>query len=644
MSNHLLTPQDSLNFKSVQAAQISPDGKLIAFTVCDLFKVDTKEPKSQIWVVGSDGSNARPFSSGPRTDEQPRWSPDGQTLAFLSDRVKDGHPQIYFISRDGGEAQALTQVEGKLVDFAWSRDGKSIIFLMEDAETPEGKKRKEDKNDAIEFEQHPKFARVWMLDMKSHEARQVTQGDVHVWEFEESPDGRDFVLLVSDSPSEYEWYHSRLAHVSASVGVPETVFTPKGNKQLAMPRWSPNGKQIALVSCLWSDRGFIAGDLWVMDADGQNARNVTDGAPRDVSSFEWMDDGRLLFVGYENGDGAIGMIDASTGAYQPLWCGNAAFLDRAWQRFTRSRDGSTIAVVREDPTNPPDVWIVQMQGESLEWKQLTHLNPQAAELELGAMEKVFWKSNDGREIQGFVVKPVGYQASKKYPLIVWVHGGPAGVYAPRYYAMGTRAQLLAANGFVVLLPNPRGSVGWGTRFTESNVGDMGGMDWQDILAGVEYCIDQGLADENRLGLAGWSYGGFMTAWGIVSERTRFKAAMVGAGITNWVSFHGTSNLSVWDAIANNADPYDPSPDNPYEKFSPMNRAKNSRTPTLILHGEADPYVPVGQGYEFYRALKDNGVQVELVVYPREGHGIMEKNHQLDMQQRIVDWFKKHLMD
>ena len=210
--------------------------------------------------------------------------------------------------------------------------------------------------------------------------------------------------------------------------------------------------------------------------------------------------------------------------------------------------------------------------------------------------------------------------------------------------MGTRAQLLAANGFVVLLPNPRGSVGWGTRFTESNVGDMGGMDWQDILAGVEYCIDQGLADENRLGLAGWSYGGFMTAWGLGSERTKFKAAMVGAGITNWVSFHGTSNLCVWDAIANNADPYDPSSDNPYSKFSPMNRAKNCRTPTLILHGEADPYVPVGQGYEFYRALKDNGVQVELVVYPREGHGIMEKNHQLDMQQRIVDWFKKHLMD
>ena len=281
-----------------------------------------------------------------------------------------------------------------------------------------------------------------------------------------------------------------------------------------------------------------------------------------------------------------------------------------------------------------------MNQNALEWKQLTQMNPQAADLKLGELEQLHWKSRDGLEIQGYLIKPPGYIANQSYPLIVWVHGGPAGIFGPRYYALNSYFQLLAANGFMVLLPNPRGSVGWGTAFTESNVGDMGGMDWQDIMAGVDYCIAQGFADQNRLGLAGWSYGGFMTAWGI-TQTDRFKAAMMGAAITDWLSFHGTSNLAVWDQVANDASPYEQG--GPYDKFSPMNYIARVKTPTLILHGEADPYVPVSQGYEVFRALKDLGVETEMIVYPREGHHFDEKNHQLDLMRRIVEWFKKHLM-
>ncbi len=639
-SSHLLTAQDALDLKSVHDAQISPDGALVAFTVGDVFKTDTKIPKSQVWVANADGSGARVFTSGPRSDSHPRWSPDGSFLAFLSDRIEDGKPQIYLIAREGGEARALTEEKGSLLSFQWSHDSKQIAFRIEDAETDEEKKRKEERDDANEFEQHPKFARVWILDLATRAARLITQGNVHAWEFDWSRDGRELVLVASDAPAEYEWYRTRLARVPARGGKPKTIFVPKGNKQLAMPRWSPDGKRIAFIACLWSDRGVIAGDLFVMNADGSGVRNLTEGARRDVSSYEWTNDGgAFVVVGFEAGDSAIGTLDAETGAYKRWWSGDAAFMDRFWQHFSISRDGATLAVAREDVKNPPDIWIAHVKNDALTWKQLSRVNPQTDEIQIGAMEKIGWKSSDGMDIQGYLVKPLGYRKGKRYPLIVWVHGGPASNYGPRYYALGQRAQLLAANGFIVLLPNPRGSYGWGTAFTESNVGDLGGRDWQDILAGVDYCIAQGFADPQRLGLAGWSYGGFMTAWGI-TQTNRFKAAMMGAAITNWLSFHGTSNLAVWDHIANNASPFERG--GTYDKFSPMNFIARVNTPTLILHGEADPYVPVSQGYEVFRALKDLGIETEMVVYPREGHGILEKNHQLDLMRRLVEWFKRYL--
>jgi dipeptidyl aminopeptidase/acylaminoacyl peptidase len=638
-TSHPLTIEDSANIKNVSDAQISPDGKLIAFVVSENYKVDTKRPKSQIWLANTNGSHTRAFTTGSRSDTLPRWSPDSATLAFLSDRLQDGQAQIFLIPREGSEARALTDVKGAILDLQWSHDGKQIAFLLEDAETDDEKKRKEQKDDAIEFEQHPKFARVWLVDVASGKMRQVTQGDMHVWEFAWSPDNRDFVLLVSNAPFEYEWYRPRFARVPAKGGVPKTIFTPQRGKQLALPRWSPNGKQIAFLSCVWSDRGVVAGDLWTMNADGSNTRNLTAGASRDVSDFYWTNDGDgFIVMGYDTGDAAIGVLNLD-GAYWQLWRGDFGFAGRFWQHFTLSRKHTLLAAVREDPQNPPEVWLARIKQSKLEWRQLSQVNSQTREFKIGTTEKIFWNSVDGKMMQGYVIKPVGYRPGNRYPMVTWVHGGPASNFGARYYALGHRAQLLAAKGIMVFLPNPRGSVGFGTAFTESNVGDLGGMDWQDILTGINHLVDQGLADAERLGLAGWSYGGFMTAWGL-TQTNRFKAALVGAAITNWLSFHGTSNLAVWDEIANDDNPYNRG--GKYDKFSPMNFVHRVATPTLILHGEADPYVPVSQGYEYYRALKDRGVPVEMVVYPREGHGITEKNHYFDMNKRVVDWFVKYL--
>jgi dipeptidyl aminopeptidase/acylaminoacyl peptidase len=302
-----------------------------------------------------------------------------------------------------------------------------------------------------------------------------------------------------------------------------------------------------------------------------------------------------------------------------------------------SRDQKTIAVAREDVYHPRDVWIAHL-SESVEWKQLTWMNPQTEEIALGETESIRWQAPDGWEIQGFLIKPLNYEKGKRYPLITNVHGGPSWYFGYRYYGFGT-LHMLAARGYAVLLPNPRGSVSWGTAFTESNVGDMGGKDFGDILAGIDSLIAQGIADANRLGIMGGSYGGFMVAWA-VTQTDRFRAAVNLFGITNWLSFHGTSNLAAWDAIHLAADPY--AVNGTYAQFSPMTHVQRVKTPTLILQGEIDPYVPASQSYEFFRALKDHKVETELVVYPREKHGFVEKKHYVDSIKRIVEWFERHI--
>lgn len=308
-------------------------------------------------------------------------------------------------------------------------------------------------------------------------------------------------------------------------------------------------------------------------------------------------------------------------------------------RFSRSRNGIN-AVVRASPTAPRDVWVGQETRGQLKWKQLTAMNPQMQQVALGEQEIVRWTGTDGLGIQGILVKPAGYKAGQRVPLVVIPHGGPTSLYANGFSNSRDWGQHLAARGMAVLLPNFRGSTGWGIEFAEANVGDLGGNDFQDVMRGVDAMIARGLADPKRVGIGGWSYGGFMTAWSI-TQTDRFKAAVMGAGISNWLSFHGNSHLNTWDAIHYSASPYER--DGVFQKFSPINHVTNAKTPTLILHGESDRDVPLEQSYQFYRGLKDHGVETQLVIYPREEHTISETKHVHDLLRRVVGWFEWHLM-
>lgn len=637
-----LTPEDAISFRLVEDAQISPDGSGVAFVSGDSFKSDSKWPKSTIWIVDAVAGEPRQLTAGPRTDSLPRWSPDGQRLAFLSDRLKDGQRQVFLMSPAGGEALPLTDIQGAIPTprglnaLQWSPDGRRLAFLREDPETDEERRRREALDDAVEFERNPKFVRVWVVDVATKELRCVSPNALQIWEFAWSPDSQGFAAVVSDVPYEWAWYSNRL--VTFPCAAPATTIW-QSQRQTALPVWSQDATQIAFISSNWSDRNCVAGDVWVVGADGSEGRDISPGLAASLGWMEWSPDGRaLLAIGHDCGGVGLYRLPVVGQGHERIWWRQAAVAEAHWPRFSQSANGN-LAVVLEDADHPRDVWLAPGSAEAATWKQLTHFNPQAADIAIGQTSVVHWKGAGGWEMQGLLIMPVGFEPGRKCPLVMWVHGGPTGVSASRYYAAFGWNQLLANAGYAVFLPNYRGSVGWGLEFAESNIGDMGGRDFEDMLLGIDSLIAAGIADGDRLAIAGWSYGGFTAAWA-VSQTSRFRAAVMGAGISHWPSFHGKSALADWDAIHYGTSPYQPN--GQFQKFSPLTHYENLQTPTLILHGAEDQDVPVEQAYLFHRALKDKGVPTELVVYPREDHAVKERRHLVDMSQRVLAWMERYL--
>ncbi len=640
------TIDDICGFRQLSDAQLSPDGKVIAFVVGDSYVSDGKLPKANIWTVSAEGKEVRAFTSGPRSDTAPRWSPDGRWLAFLSDREKDGFYQLHLLPRQGGEARRLGAVEGvipttrSLNCLQWSSDGLELFFLMTDPETEEERRRREERDDAIEFEQNPKYTRLYRMNVGSGETACLSPQGLQIWEFAPAPSGRQFAAVCSPSPFEQAWYTCHLITFDESQSEPVVLYG--GPRQVSSPAWSPDGKLVAFLSSNWSDRGVVGGGIFVVPSSGGTLHELASDQEASFTWLEWLEDSEgLVAASHEWGEMALSEVRLDPGTRRHLWRGPAILSEANWPRFTRDSVGS-VAVVRQDSQHPRQVWLGRPSGDGLAWSQLTHFNKQAGELSLGSVESVRWKGADGWEMQGFLILPPKSDSEPPCPLVTSVHGGPTFAYGCEYCVDSRWFQQLAVQGIGVFLPNPRGSTGRGLAFAESNIGDMGGKDWEDIQKGIDALIDRRVADPERLGITGGSYGGYMTAWA-VTQTDRFKAAVMLAGISDWRSFHGRSYLCDWDAIHYaGADPWDP--DGIFRHRSPITHVKNVVTPTLILHGQEDLDVPVEQGYFFYRALKDLAVETELVVYPREPHSIREKAHVLDSNRRTTKWFTRHLLD
>jgi dipeptidyl aminopeptidase/acylaminoacyl peptidase len=412
------------------------------------------------------------------------------------------------------------------------------------------------------------------------------------------------------------------------------AYAPPNDRQLAVPRWSPDGKQIAFIGGLMSDQGFNGGDIFVVSSQGGEPRNVTPARKASPSGLVWQGANELVFTEAVEGGSAISTIDVASGETERLWKGSEGIHHAGnFPNFSVAKDGRTSAVVRSLWEQPPEVWA----GPVGNWQQLTHVNA-SQQPHWGKAESVIWNS-DGFRAQGWLVYPENFDPGKRYPMVVEIHGGPAGVRTASWPTARFDMSVMAGLGYFVFFPNPRGSYGEGEAFTRANVKDFGHGDLRDVLAGVDTVIKKVPIDENRIGLTGWSYGGFMTMWA-VTQTNRFRAAVAGAGIANWKSYYGENSIDEWMIPYFGASVYD----DPavYAKSSAIDFIKQVKTPTLVVVGERDGECPAPQSFEFWHALKTLGVPTQLVVYAGEGHAFHDAKDRLDVLRRTLAWFDQYL--
>jgi dipeptidyl aminopeptidase/acylaminoacyl peptidase len=640
-----ITIEAALAVKDVGGPQWSPDGRWIAFTISEWNKKEDRRD-SHIYIISAGGGQPVRLTNGERGESAPQWSPDGTRIAFLANRDTAAQAtagqggrgnQVWAISTTGGEAEKITDEESGIQQYRWSPDGRQIAYIVRDApkDKAEREKRKKDKFDAIVVDTDFTYSHLWAINVSTKEKKRVTEGSLTAADPQWSPDGRWIAYVISRSGAQESSFtdisedrNSDIYIVSATGGPPRQLTTSRGPD--SQPRWSPDGKWVAYLASddqsVWAPKT----NLTVIAAEGGAPRNLTQGYSDSVFGIEWSPDGRSIYTA-----GSVGVygqvLKVAVGGGEP----QAVFeKPGAYSAIDISPDGGMMAYTYDDAMTPDDIWVATSAGRQA--KKITDANPQAREFAVTGTEVIKWKSADGLEIEGLLIKPLGYQSGKRYPTILQIHGGPYGKFS---YGFNSRVQIWAANGYAVLMPNPRGSTGYGNKFAVANLKDWGGKDYQDLMAGVDEVIKLGVADPNRLGVMGGSYGGFMTFW-VITQTDRFKAAIGHAGISDWYSFHGQSDIPGLMEYGFGGMPW--TARETYVKYSPMSYVDRVKTPIMITHGEQDRRVPIAQAEQYYRGLRKRGVEVVFVRYPREGHGITEPNHQIDLVGRQLEWFDKHV--
>jgi dipeptidyl aminopeptidase/acylaminoacyl peptidase/leucyl aminopeptidase (aminopeptidase T) len=626
---------DVMKIKSAAAPQISPDGRWVAYTIS---AADMKEDavNTNIWLVASEGGSPRQLTRHPKTDTSPRWSPDGKWIAFLSDRG-DG-TQIYRIAPDGGEAENLTTSKSPVSAFQWSPDGKSIAYLSVDPSTEAQTQHDKDKDDARVNEHEYRMTHLWVMTVVTRAAHRLTHGWYTVSDPQWSPDSRWIAYVTNPTPHANDGGVSDIWIVAPDgAGGPRKIAGAAGPE--FAPRWSPDGKRVAFTGHPETTDTVRYNKLHLLDPFAENAKPVALGraAEFDPGPATWSADGKWLYFNPTHRTLAeLYAVAADDSAVKRVSDGKGTI-----SQFSLSKDGTKMAFVWGDTDHPNDVYISAL--DTFRPLKLTDANPQVKDFALGKTEVVHWKSRDGMEIEGLLLYPAGYTAGRKYPLLVHVHGGPSGVVVQSFMASSNNfGQVWAGKGWVMLYPNFRGSSSYGEAFQRSNINAWGKGDFTDIQSGVDLLVERGIADPDRLAQTGWSYGGYMTAW-TITQTNRFKAAMVGAGLTNMISMYSTNDLQNVLNSYFGGPPWGTAQMEKYLQASAMNYITHAKTPTLILHGAADNRVPPTQGIELYEGLKQNHVPVEMVTFPREPHGFGEPRHQLDRMKREYTWIAKYTL-
>ncbi|BDC49595.1 prolyl oligopeptidase [Bryobacterales bacterium F-183] len=547
------------------------------------------------------------------------WSPNSKSLAWMNQ-------QVYV------DGRRVTNAKGYLQNVRWSPDGARLAALF-----TENAKRAAGPTEAVVPDagvvgENLDVQRIAVVNAESGELAMVSPAELYVHEFDWSPDGKGFVFTAAPPPGDNNWYDCELFRVDEA-GKVTKLYTPEF--QIAVPRFSPDGKQVAFIEGIMSDEGSTAGEIYVVDAAGGRPRNLTPERKSSPAWFQWAGSDRILFTEHVGGGSAIGVIDVGSGATERVWQADETLsAGRETMSISVAADGRTVAAVRAGWSMPPEIYVGQ---PGREWRPFTNANA-SADAAMGKVVSLTWKS-DGFDVQGYLAYPVDFDASRKYPMIVSVHGGPASVTKSNWSGRATGYNRFVKLGYFVFYPNPRGSFGQGERFAKANQRDLGFGDLRDIQRGVDEVLKVAPVDPERIGLGGWSYGGYM-AMMAATQTTRFKAIVAGAGISNLQSYAGQNHITKWMFDYFGATVYN-DPES-HRKSSPMTYIRNAKTPVLILVGERDGECPPPQSYEFWNGLKAMGVKTQLVVYPGEGHGIRNPANVRDMNQRVDEWFRVHL--
>ena len=636
---------------------LSPDGRLIVWTEggpagYGIRLAPLADPSAQRTITAC-------APREPGMEGEPVFSPDGKQIAFFSDCTADHRLGVFLADVSGGAPRLLVELDGYAHELSWSPDDRQIAFLY-----VEGSMRRpspvapEPPPAGVIGVENVKVQRVAVVDASSGHLTEFTPENSYVYEYDWSPDSTKLAYTAAPPPGENNWWVAKL-YTQTAIPPGETVLldmlcTPHGpcptpvvivdpstvsgslhGLQMAVPRWSPDGKKIAFFGGLMSDQGVTGGDIYVVPASGGQPEDETAGRHATPEWFEWLDEQQMGVAEIKGGSAHLFVYNMATHEVSPtesLTLPDRVGAGGLMMREAVSNSGN-IAFIRSSFSEPPEVWA----GPLMDMKQVTHANDDLKPM-WGKGESIDW-TNQGYRVQGWLLLPAHYDPAKKYPLIVYVHGGPSYANMPRWPDPGYGPVPFSAMDDFVLMPNPRGSFGQGEKFTQANRRDFGYGDLRDILAGVTAVEKQYPIDAQRVGITGWSYGGFMTMFA-VTQTHRFRAAVSGAGISDWLSYYGENYIDQWMIPFFGASVYD----DPavYAKSSAIDFVKNVRTPTLMVVGSQDGECPAPQSFEFWHALHDLGVPTELVVYPGEGHGFMKPADRLNVLERAVGWFEEYM--
>jgi dipeptidyl aminopeptidase/acylaminoacyl peptidase len=633
------TPELAMKVRNVGSIRVSPDGRKVVYTINQaVMSPEKSEFVSQIWSANADGSDPLQLTYAEKSSENPQWSPDGRLLAFTSGR--GGKTNLYVLRLVGGEAEQVTDVKSGVGSFAWSPDGRQIAFVMRDAQSDDEEKSAKGKDDSRWIDENVKLNRLYVSNLKAdangkREPRKLTGGDYNVdSDFDWSPDSQTIVFSRTRTPKVDYWPTADLWSINASGGEPKQMAATTAAE--SSPFYSPDGKWIAFLISddppRWAGYRRIA----LIPAPGGAVKLLAETFDGQPNIVDWSEDGKsIYFIETRGTVTRLQSIAVDSGAIAELNKGSEVI-----GGLTLNQSRTMFGFSMQSSETAPEAFVSSV--EKFSPVRVSSANADLPKLPLGKSEVLTWKSSDGLDVEGLLTYPVGYQAGKRVPLLLVIHGGPAGVFTQSFLAGSRSVYPLAAfssRGYAVLRVNPRGSSGYGQKFRYANMKDWGGGDYQDLMTGVDKVIQMGVADPERMGVMGWSYGGYMTSW-IVTQTKRFKAASVGAGVTNLMSFIGTADIPAFIPDYFGVQPWENL--DVYRSHSAMFNMKGVTTPTLVQHGEADERVPISQGYEFYNALKVLNVPTRMIVLPRMPHGPNEPKMVLKASQTNLDWFEKYV--